>query len=495
MLKKKIFTNTVFSVASQIVMLGFGVLLARILFPDDFGVFAISLLFVELASHFTLGGFSTAIVQKKEFDESYFGTVFFFGLCVSLCLGAVIFVKAPSIAHYFRMQGLERLLRWHVVVLAIVPMRLICSAKLYRDLKFKELGSGWLFSEIVKGIGAISFAFFGFGALSLVFGEILKALSMTLAYFYYKGKTSYRFFLSPNLGALRKLSHVGTGVMWQNIFSYAAGNADYFLLGKLTAASTLGFYKRAFGLMKLPVQQISRNVSGVLIPAFSRIQDDNKKIIHQLLKATQASSVIVFPLFLVLYIYAPSLMLAVYGERWMPSVVPLRILIFAGAIKAVSTYIGDVLKAKGVVYREALVQLGYVLILLIAGFFAVKQWSMIGISFVVVFASLVVWTLMIAILHAVLNISIRKYLRIFIPSLFICALLFAWNIFIKYALRISGVNIFYTAAGMLSSLILYVYVTFRIKNSTLFSSEINKLQKIIFRPFRKFKKSVRKRTK
>jgi len=479
-LKKKIFVNTLFNVSSQLLTFGFGIPLARILFPDDFGVYSISFLIIGVTGLLVLSGFFVALIQIKEVDERHFGSVFCVNLFLGFIFALVIFFNTRAIADFFKMPLLRLLLPWHIIVLFIMPVRKVCGSKLGRDLKFKEFGIGIFFSKIVNGTSAILFSYFGFGALSLVFGHILEILTETLFYLYFKGKTTYKFFLSLNFGALKQLSHVGFGITLQNIFDYISKNIDYFLLGKMTSATALGFYTRAYKLMNLPVRQVSRNISVVLLSAFSRIQEKNDELAHKFLKATQTTSLVAFPAFLVGYIYLPAMIFFVYGEKWMPVVAPLRILIFAGAVKSVSMYIGDVLKAKGIVYRELFVAMASALILAVCGYFAIARAGVIGISLVVFFVSLLTWLAMAAILLSVLKLSAIKYLKIFIPSFLICFVIFLWNMFLKNTISCHWHEMHSALLGIISSAVLYIILIFTIKDYCLIKSEIENVQKRIF---------------
>ncbi|MFH0926546.1 MAG: lipopolysaccharide biosynthesis protein, partial [bacterium] len=474
MLKRKILTNTAFNISSQILGLVFGVVLARLLFPRDFGIYGISLLCIEIAVFLSFEGFDVALIQNKQTNEKYYGSVFWFYLIVNSILAILIFVSAPTISVFFKMPPLTLLLKWHVIVLIIAAFRPISSVILTRDLKFKELGIATFLSKTVTGISSIIFVLFKFGALSLVLGSILGELTSNLVSLYFVLKTKQHLIFKLNFNILKDLSHVGIGVTLQQVFGYVSGNVDYFLLGKLTSAEILGFYTKAFKLMTIPVRQVSRNISKVLLSGFSQIQDDNEQIINKFLKIVQATSLVTFPLFLICYIYSPGLIFFVYGERWMPTVIPFRILILAGAIKSLSTYLGDILKAKGLVFYELLVQVGNALIIGIGGFFAILRWEMKGSSYIVVLASIIFWIAMLIIFLNTLELSALRYFKVLLPSTFICVILTLWNIFLKGIVG-SNNTLQTLIIGILSSLFWYIFSIIIIKNYCLLNLEIDRL--------------------
>ncbi|UJS17898.1 MAG: lipopolysaccharide biosynthesis protein [Candidatus Jettenia sp.] len=481
-IKFKILTNTGFHISSQLITFGFEIVLARLLLPKDFGMYGVSFLIIELASYLTLRRFSVALIQIKEAREEHFSIVFYLNLFISMVLGLIIFFNAPLIEHYFNMPSLTLLLRWQTIALFIICFEVISSVRLLRELKFKELGKAEMFSVFVSGLLSTIFVYLKFGALSLVFGYLSGCLARVIMNMYYANRHQEFFLKKFNINALKDLYHVGFGVMVQQIFNYISGNIDYFLLGKLTSAIELGFYTRAYKIMRVPVSQISRNISRVLLPAFSRIQDSSDQITSKLFKATQATSLIVFPLFLMLYIYSEDLILFVYGEKWRSTIIPFRILIIAGAIMSISTYLGDVLKAKGVVYREVAVQVLQALILLFGGIFVIPRWGAMGMSFVVVFAATALWIFMLTILLSVLKKSILSYLKVFFPSIIICSLITVNFIIMNSIFPFNFQKSFgFMILGISTSFILYVCLILVIKRHCLLHLEIDYLQDKIFK--------------
>ncbi|MFH0985704.1 MAG: oligosaccharide flippase family protein, partial [Candidatus Omnitrophota bacterium] len=256
MLKKKIITNTSFNVLAQILQFCFGIVLARLLIPNDFGVYGISLLIIETSLLFTLKGFSTALIQAKEVTDKHFKIAFAINLVISILLIFVVCISANALGDFFHMPLLPSLLRWQVCALFVMAFEVVSTVKLLRETKFKELGISLMASVFANGVVSILFIILKFGAMSLVFGYLAEAMVRVLICLRYG---NFKLPVAPqasNSRSFGKLFSVGFGVSLQQIFNHFAANVDYFWLGRLTNATELGLYTRAYRIMSVPIRQV-----------------------------------------------------------------------------------------------------------------------------------------------------------------------------------------------------------------------------------------------
>lgn len=109
-LKKKTINGTLWSgidnITSYAIRFVIGIVLARILSPDDYGLLGIIAIFTALCDTVVNGGFQTALIRKKDATDDDYNTVFISNLCVSLLLYALIFFSAPWIARFFGREEL-----------------------------------------------------------------------------------------------------------------------------------------------------------------------------------------------------------------------------------------------------------------------------------------------------------------------------------------------------------------------------------------------------
>jgi PST family polysaccharide transporter len=222
--------------------------------------------------------------------------------------------------------------------------------------------------------------------------------------------------LAWDLAALRDLIGFGAGLTVKRFINYSAANVDYFVIGRRLGPDSLGFYTRAYGLMTLPLTQLSRVIMTVLFPAFSRIQDDNRRLVAGYARVVNATALVAFPFLVGLMLVAPAFIHVVYGKQWMPAVLPLQIMCIAGMMKAVSTFVGSIVDAKGKIGAEVRRQLVY-LALLVAGTLLGSRWGTVGVAVAVVAASLAMLVMMQSLLGELTGMRWRTYLGALAPAL------------------------------------------------------------------------------
>src|SRR5699024_5947311 len=126
----------------------------------------------------------------------------------------------------------------------------------------------------------------------------------------------------------------GTGITINRIFNYFALKGDYFFVGRILGAYSLGIYTKAYNLMQLPTSQFVRILSNVLFPAASAIQDDNERTRKVFLKSIGVVSFIMTPICFMIVVLAPNIIVGIYGAKWAEAVVPLQILGCVGFLRA-----------------------------------------------------------------------------------------------------------------------------------------------------------------
>jgi O-antigen/teichoic acid export membrane protein len=215
--------------------------------------------------------------------------------------------------------------------------------------------------------------------------------------------------------ALADLLGLGAGLTLKRVINYAAANVDYAVIGRRLGPADLGYYTRAYGLITMPLHQFSRVIMSVLFPAFSRIQGDDTRLIAGYSKVVTATAIASFPFLAGLALVAPSFINVVYGEKWLPTVLPLTIMCVAGMMKSVSTFVGAIADAKGQVKREVKRQLIY-LAVLVAGTIAGSRYGTAGVAVAVVFASFLMLLMMQSFLGSLTGMRWRTYLGALWPA-------------------------------------------------------------------------------
>ncbi len=283
---------------------------------------------------------------------------------------------------------------------------------LSRALNFRILAVSEAVGAAAFGAVAILLAVRGEGVWAIAWAGVAQTLVRALLLILRAG---WPLRLGWDRPALADLLGLGAGLTLKRVINYAAANVDYAVIGRRLGSADLGYYTRAYGLITMPLHQFSRVIMSVLFPAFSRIQGDDARLVAGYSKVVTATAIASFPFLAGLALVAPSFIAVVYGEKWLPTVLPLTIMCVAGMMKSVSTFVGSIADAKGQVQREVKRQLIY-LAILIAGTITGSRYGTPGVAVAVVFASFVMLIMMQSFLGSLTGMRWRTYLSSLWPA-------------------------------------------------------------------------------
>lgn len=333
------------SASTSLLRLAILAILARLLAPADFGLLTAATFFVDLSNVIHELGFSAAIIQKQKTDSEYLSTAFWTsqGMGVVLCL--LLTAISPLVARFYRNPSVQPVLMVLSLSFVIMPLGLLQKVLLQKRLDFRRVAMAEVGAVLVMGGVSIGLAWRGLGVWGLVWGSIAqKATEVVLLWVLDPWRPGRLW----NRAAFRELFGFGANVLGERIANYLNANLDYPLVGRLLGQAALGYYSLAFQLVTLPLTRVSILVSRVTFAAFSLVQDEQERLQRGYLTTVRYISLLTFPLIAGLFWTAPELLdLIGGGPKWVPAVLPLRIMCLAGMIKSVVTTVGSVLKAKG----------------------------------------------------------------------------------------------------------------------------------------------------
>lgn len=307
----------------------FGIILARLLTPQDFGLIGIVTVFFTLAMVFVESGFSSAYIQKKDADELDANTIFYFNLIVSVILYVIIWFLAPLIADFYKRIELINLIRIMSVVLIINSFQLIQFANISKELNFKQKTKANLSGVLLGGILGIVAAYKGFGYWSLVIQSLSRLFISTILLWILN---SWRPQLIFSFSRLKQLFSFSSWLLLGMIVKTAFDNIYTLTIGKFFPMSELGFYTKAKQFQRIPTDTLTKAIEGITFPILSNYQDDQLKMVSLIRKFLQnAMFVIVFASFLLLIIAKP-FVLVFLTEKWEPMIIYLQLLCVAGVL-------------------------------------------------------------------------------------------------------------------------------------------------------------------
>ena len=335
--------NFLGEVGSQGVRVAGVVVLARMLTPGDFGVFRILMVISMLVTECSEAGIPDALIQRKELDSSHEATGWWLTVGLTGLWVAALYLLAPWSERIMDMPGLASGLRLISIPCLLEGAAIIASAKLRRRMRFGPIALSDVLAEISFAVVAIYFVWLGYPRWSLPAGLAARlgvhALTLLAAEPYVPRQL-------PRVAAARDFGQFATSVFGGRLVTLASGNIDYVMVGKLLGSSALGYYSTAWDLLRFVPGRLYRIAGRVALPAFSKIQDDNEALSQAYLNFIDYIARFVLPVAGCVAIAAPELLASIYGMKWLPAALPMRILVAGLALLGLRIGVGAVFYAK-----------------------------------------------------------------------------------------------------------------------------------------------------
>lgn len=311
-------------IASQLVSFVVSIVLARILEPSDYGSIAMVMIFVTLSNVFVEGGFSSALIQKKDADKLDFSTVFYSSIVFSIFLYVILFFVAPYISRFYG-DGYEIL----TPVLRVIGLQIIVygansvqQAYVSKKMMFKKFFWATLIGTIVSACIGLAMAYWGFGIWSLVGQQMAMVITNTIVLYLVTRKLPGLMF---SFQRLKGLFSYGAKILGASLLVSFFLDLRSLIIGKLYSAKDLAFFDRGRQFPNLIVTNINSSVGSVLFPQMSQEQDDKIRVKQLCRNSIRFSSFVMMPLMMGMAVCAEPLIRVLLTDKWIESVPFLRL--------------------------------------------------------------------------------------------------------------------------------------------------------------------------
>jgi len=364
------------STGNSLLQFAFGVILARLLVPADFGMIVTIQVFTGFVGMITSGGMGQALIRAKVVDENDFNAI----LTLQLALGVLIylgfFLSSPWFAEYFEDPLYKDLMRVSALVFLIRPYVYMRTSWLNREMDFKKRSVIDILTGVVSGSSSILMAFSGMGVWSLTLSGLVGAIFRNTLL----GRaTPQNLRLNFDLSIMRKHSTYGSKIVVIDFLANLRGEAIKLILAKLAGPAFLGLYNKGFSLHSMPYRMFGMPVAQPLFRAMSKVQDDLDQTKYMLYRVITLLAVYILPFYVIVWWIAEPFIGFVYGEKWLPSAAPLRILAMAGLGYIIWRPCGAVLLAQNRLTQEIIAHVVITIYAVIACFVGL-HWGLEGVS-------------------------------------------------------------------------------------------------------------------
>ena len=321
-----------------------GLVLARLLTPEEYGIMAIIAIFIAVSNSIIDSGFSNALIRKTRIERIDYSTVFYFNLTVSILIYVLLYLAAPVISVFFKEPVLVEVIRIIGLVLIINALAIIPRTRFVRDVDFKTQTKVSLISSISSGVIGIGMALGGMGVWSLVGQQISRQFLNTLfLWVYSKWHPVWEF----SMKSFKELFGFGSKLLLSGLLDTIYKNIYYIIIGRFYTSAQLGQYTRAEQFNMIFSSNLTSVVQRVSYPVLSSIQEEPERLREAYRKVIKITMLITFACMLGLAAVAKPLILILIGEKWLPAVYFLQIICFSGMLYPLHAINLNILQVKG----------------------------------------------------------------------------------------------------------------------------------------------------
>ena len=316
-LKDKTVKGVAWSGIDNVVQMGVtfvvSIVLARLLSPDDYGLLGLIAVFTAVCQALINGGFTTALIRKKDATDDDYNTVFISNLGMSLLLYSIIYLCSPAIANFFERQELVALTRVSSLGMTIGALALVQQTRFTKRIDFKTQTKITIIASVTSGIIGIGMALLDFGVWALVAQQLsATSLRTILLFFYNKWIPQLRF----SSASFHELFGFGWKIMLSSLLDTIWKELYQVIVGKFYSPATLGQYTRAKQFSQLFSSNLTTVVQRVTYPVLSNIQDDKERMVSAYRRIIKVTMFITAISMFFLGAISEPLLYCLIGPKW-----------------------------------------------------------------------------------------------------------------------------------------------------------------------------------
>ncbi len=329
---------------TQVLNLVFGIVLARKLSEEDYGIVALITIFTAVASCLQSAGFSQALANLKPPTFRDYNAVCWFNILAGFSMYAILFLCAPLIAIFFEQPLLTDVSRVAFLSIPLSALGIVPNAKLWIELRNRELAIAAIVSLILSGSVGMWLAFHRYGYWSLVWQQIIFIGANTLIKYYF---TRWMPKLPVDFTPIRQMFGFSSKLLLTNILTVISQQVQTFIFGKMLPINTVGQFSQANKWNTMGHSFISNTMAQVAQPVLTNADNEEGRQERVFRKMLRFTSLVCFPLMFGLALVAHEFIIVTIGTKWEPSVILLQLLCIGGAFIPLQTLYQNFIISRG----------------------------------------------------------------------------------------------------------------------------------------------------
>lgn len=309
-------------ILAQVITFIVSIILARLLLPEDYGVVALVLVFINIANVFVSSGFGEALIIEDNADELEYSSIFWSSFGFAWILYFVIVFAAPWISKVYHNPDLIIVFRVLGLKIPLSSINTVQHAIVSKNLQFRRFFFSTLAGTLISGVVGIGMAYKGYGVWAIVFQYLVNSSIDTLVLLF-TVKWHPRFMFSYE--RVKHMMKYGWNLMFSTLINTVYGELQSLIIGVWYTSADLAQYKRGNQFPSLFVNNVNTAISSVLFPVMAKEKDNVKTVKAITRQSLQLTSYIMFPIMTGLAVTATPLVSVLLTDKWLDCVPYLRI--------------------------------------------------------------------------------------------------------------------------------------------------------------------------
>lgn len=337
--KNAIFYSAIGNYSNLIIQLVVNVILSRILTPEDYGIVSIVQIFQTFFQMLANMGIGPAIIQNKDLTELDINILFKYSFVLAIILSIIFAVLGYPASIFYQNNVYIAVFFILSVSVFFSTIVVVPNAELQKEKRFKDINLVMILTSVVKAVLSVVLALYGFKYYSIIIGGTVQSV---FTFFLLNKKMNLNLKAKLEVTPLLKIKKFASSQFAFNFVNYFSRNLDSLLIGRYFSASALAFYNKSYQLTTYPNTILTNVISPVLQPLLSDYEEQTDFIKESYLRITRLLADIGIPISIFFFLYADDIILLLFGNQWLESIMSLRIISAIIWVKMISSSTGGI---------------------------------------------------------------------------------------------------------------------------------------------------------
>lgn len=332
------------NIVQQIIGLAIGIILGRLLSPDDYGLMAMILVISLIATAIQNSGFSVGIINMKQPTHNDYNSVFWFNILIGCSLYVLLFFCSPLIAWYYDEPRLTQLCRYAFLTIPFSSLSTVQVAYLTKNMKVKQIAKAGMAAVIVAGLIGAVMAYQGYGYWALATQSIGFNVCVSLLMWHF---SDWRPTMHLDFNPVKRMFKFSVKILATNIITHVNNNILNILLGRYYSSEATGYYNQAYQWDSKLFNLVQGMIMQVAQPMLVSLNDQPARQLNALRKMMRFTAFLSFPLLLGFGLIASEFISIAITDKWLPAARLIQIMCVAGAVIPLHMVMSYVVISKG----------------------------------------------------------------------------------------------------------------------------------------------------